>query len=78
MLSSSLPQGIFIFRRLGIEVLSVSCGRIHTLAVTNNGVYAWGGNMFGQLGLENVHQCLNPELITSLAQEIIVEAVAGE
>ncbi|XP_011499761.1 PREDICTED: uncharacterized protein LOC105363708 [Ceratosolen solmsi marchali] len=77
MLPSSLPQGIFIFRRLGIEVLSVSCGRCHTLAVTNNGVYAWGGNKFGQLGLGNIYQCPNPELITSLAQEIIVEAIAG-
>ncbi|XP_058799619.1 uncharacterized protein LOC131669061 isoform X2 [Phymastichus coffea] len=74
----SLPQSIGIFRRLGIEVLSVSCGRCHTLAVTNNGVYAWGNNKYGQLGLGDVHQCPNPELITALAQKIIVEAVAGQ
>ncbi|XP_031777146.1 uncharacterized protein LOC100677930 isoform X2 [Nasonia vitripennis] len=74
----SSPQGITIFRRLGIDVLSISCGRCHTLAVTNNGVYVWGGNKYGQLGLGEVRECPNPELITALAQEIIVEAVAGQ
>ena len=58
-------------------MLSISCGRCHTLAVTNNGVYSWGGNKYGQLGLGEMRECPNPELITSLAQEIIVEAVAG-
>lgn len=61
-----------------MEVFSVSCGRSHTLAVTNNGVYAWGSSQFGQLGLGRILQCPNPELVTSLAQEIIVDAVAGQ
>lgn len=59
-------------------MLSVSCGRSHTLAVTNNGVYAWGASQFGQLGLGRILQCPNPELVTSLAQEIMVDAVAGQ
>jgi len=61
-----------------LEVFSVSCGHCHTLAVTNNGIYAWGASQFGQLGLGKVLQCSTPELITSLAQEIIVDAVAGQ
>lgn len=61
-----------------VEVLSVSCGHCHTLAVTNNGVYAWGSSQFGQLGLGKVLQCSTPELITSLAQEVIIDAVAGQ
>lgn len=61
-----------------LEVLSVSCGHCHTLAVTNNGVYAWGSSQFGQLGLGKVLQCSTPELITSVAQEVIVDAVAGQ
>lgn len=56
----------------------MSCGRCHTLAVTNNGVYAWGSNKYGQVGLGEVRESPNPELITCLAQEIIVEAVAGQ
>lgn len=61
-----------------VEVFSVSCGRQHTLAVTNNGVYVWGGNEQGQLGLGNVWQCPTPELIPSLAREVITDAVAGQ
>lgn len=61
-----------------IEVFSVSCGHCHTLAVTNNGIYAWGASQFGQLGLGKVLQCSSPELVTSLAQEMIVDAVAGQ
>ncbi|EFN83345.1 X-linked retinitis pigmentosa GTPase regulator-like protein [Harpegnathos saltator] len=46
--------------------------------VTNNGIYVWGASQFGQLGLGKVLQCSSPELVTSLAQEIIVDAVAGQ
>ncbi|XP_043788507.1 uncharacterized protein LOC122712731 isoform X3 [Apis laboriosa] len=72
------PQVISFFWIMEIEVLSVSCGHCHTLAVTNNGVYAWGSSQFGQLGLGKILQCSTPELITSLAQEVIVDAVAGQ
>ncbi|XP_076673695.1 RCC1 and BTB domain containing protein claret [Andrena cerasifolii] len=72
------PQPISFFRTMELEVLSVSCGHCHTLAVTNNGVYAWGSSQFGQLGLGKVLQCSTPELITSVAQEVIIDAVAGQ
>ncbi|XP_046742534.1 uncharacterized protein LOC124409162 [Diprion similis] len=72
------PQVIPTFQSMKVEVLSVSCGRCHSLAVTNNGVYAWGASQFGQLGLEKKLQCPNPELIVTLAHEIIVDAVAGQ
>ncbi|XP_071855799.1 RCC1 and BTB domain containing protein claret [Bombus fervidus] len=72
------PQAITFFWLMEVEVLSVSCGHCHTLAVTNNGVYAWGSSQFGQLGLGKILQCSTPELITSLAQEVIIDAVAGQ
>ena len=72
------PHAICFFKSMKIEVFSVSCGHCHTLAVTNNGIYAWGASQFGQLGLGKVLQCSSPELVTSLAQEIIVDAVAGQ
>ncbi|XP_046477721.1 uncharacterized protein ca [Neodiprion pinetum] len=72
------PQIIPTFQSMKVEVLSVSCGRCHSLAVTNNGIYAWGASQFGQLGLEKKLQCPNPELIVTLAHEIIVDAVAGQ
>ncbi|XP_014238652.1 uncharacterized protein LOC106660234 [Trichogramma pretiosum] len=71
------PKTLGMFHYQGIEVLSVSCGRWHTLSVTNNGVYAWGSNVYGQLGLGDLRETPNPELIVSLAQEVIVDAVAG-
>ncbi|OAD60135.1 X-linked retinitis pigmentosa GTPase regulator like protein [Eufriesea mexicana] len=72
------PQAIPFFGIMELEVLSVSCGHCHTLAVTNNGVYAWGSSQFGQLGLGKILQCPTPELITSLAQEVIIDAVTGQ
>ncbi|XP_011633715.1 uncharacterized protein LOC105424907 [Pogonomyrmex barbatus] len=72
------PHAICFFKSMKIEVFSVSCGHCHTLAVTNNGIYTWGASQFGQLGLGKVLQCSSPVLVTSLAQEIIVDAVAGQ
>ncbi|KAK0092550.1 hypothetical protein PV326_001178 [Microctonus aethiopoides] len=72
------PQPITIFRNMEIEIFNVSCGRCHSLAVTNNGVYSWGGSQYGQLGLGEVLQTPNPELIISLAQEIVVDVAAGQ
>nr|XP_033323093.1 uncharacterized protein LOC117218656 [Megalopta genalis] len=78
LLRYGTPQSIPFFRSMELEVFSVSCGHCHTLAVTNNGVYAWGSSQFGQLGLGKILQSSNPELVTTLAQEIIVDAVAGQ
>ncbi|XP_066588332.1 uncharacterized protein ca [Prorops nasuta] len=72
------PQALYFFRSMQLEVLGLSCGFCHTLAVTNNGIYAWGGSQYGQLGLGKILQTSNPELITSLAQEVIIDAVAGQ
>lgn len=63
---------------MGIEVISVSSGHCHTLALTNNGIYAWGGNQYGQVGLDYLSQCPSPQLISSLSDETIVDAVAGQ
>ncbi|XP_024936810.1 uncharacterized protein LOC107263725 isoform X2 [Cephus cinctus] len=72
------PQAVSLFKCMEVEVFSVSCGKCHSLAVTNNGVYVWGANKFGQLGLGKIVQCPSPELVSSLAQEVIVDAVAGQ
>ncbi|KAG2764250.1 hypothetical protein PC129_g10173 [Phytophthora cactorum] len=33
------------------KVSRVACGRHHTLVLTSSGIYAWGSNIYGQLGL---------------------------
>ena len=35
----------------GLDIIDISCGQNHTLALTRNGdVYGWGGNEWGQVG----------------------------
>ena len=33
------------------RVISVACGKSHSLALTDNGLYTWGSSKHGQLGL---------------------------
>ncbi len=35
----------------GVRVRSVACGKAHSLALTDAGLFAWGSSAFGQLGL---------------------------
>ena len=72
------PQEIVFFRRMNVEIYGVSSGHCHTLALTNNGIYTWGGSQFGQMGVGTLTQCSNPQLITSLAEELIIDTVAGQ
>ena len=37
--------------RVAITVLSVACGKTHSMALTDCGLYAWGSSKYGQLGL---------------------------
>ena len=46
--------------RPAVSVISVHCGKQHSLAVTDCGLYSWGCNKYGQLGLG-----LSPSLLAS-------------
>lgn len=61
-----------------IRVKSVSCGRYHTLALTENGVYAWGSCKFGQLGVGHLGQTVHPRLVETLSTKVIVSVAAGQ
>ena len=37
--------------RVAINILSVACGKTHSLALTDCGLYTWGSSKYGQLGL---------------------------
>ena len=49
--SSATPSLVHLFRSVPVGVLSVSCGKQHSLSLTTAGVFSWGCNKFGQLGL---------------------------
>ncbi|KAJ8917788.1 hypothetical protein NQ315_010694 [Exocentrus adspersus] len=76
---SSPPRLVPTLNELKVRVLSVSCGRKHTLALTDYGVFAWGSNAYGQLGLGRcVQESPYPQILTSIACEKIIDLAAGQ
>ena len=64
---------------VGEKIRSISCGKNHSLAVTESGrVLGWGLNGYGQLGNGN-HQFIlfKPELVPGMESEIIMKAICG-
>lgn len=61
-----------------VRVKYVACGKYHTLALTENGVYAWGSSKFGQLGIGPVNQSVYPRLIETLSSTAIISVAAGQ
>ena len=45
------PGVVNYFAAMNMRVISVACGRAHSLALTDNGLYTWGSSKHGQLGL---------------------------
>lgn len=59
-------------------VKQVSCGWNHTLAITEAGLYVWGSNSFGQLGIGKIGGCITrPTLCESFAKQQAVSIAAG-
>ena len=79
----STPKAIEFFSGLckghqRISVISVACGRTHSMALTDCGLYLWGSSKHGQLGLgSNVMMAKKPTLVAALAKEVIVGISAG-
>ena len=74
-IKQSSPQQILFFKNPE-EIISVSCGATFSICICKNGVFSWGSNSFGQLGIGNnddqssLQQILffkNPEEIISLS-----------
>ncbi|XP_015916558.2 uncharacterized protein [Parasteatoda tepidariorum] len=72
------PQPVPILLQLQVNVLSVSCGALHTLALTDYGLFSWGSSRFGQLGVGEVQQSVQPLIIESLLAEKIQQVCCGQ
>jgi len=48
----SSPQQISFFKNTE-EIISISCGHYFSICICKNGVFSWGDNYYGQLGIEN-------------------------
>uniref|UniRef100_A0A182ND12 Uncharacterized protein n=1 Tax=Anopheles dirus TaxID=7168 RepID=A0A182ND12_9DIPT len=76
---SGQPPAVSFLRQIELDVLAVQCGRLHTLFLTSNGLYAMGANNLGQLGIGNhVINALQPTLIKSLDGKGITHFAAGQ
>ncbi len=77
----STPKPVDFFYQIGakVKVLAIACGRAHSLALTDCGLYAWGNSKHGQLGLgRQVLMAKKATLIEELADEVIVSVKAGQ
>ncbi|XP_063216868.1 uncharacterized protein LOC134527844 isoform X2 [Bacillus rossius redtenbacheri] len=71
-------QPITFFPSLKLEVLSISCGRLHTVALTDNGVFTWGSSQYGQLGVGRTGRSSRPRLVEALCRERVVAVATGQ
>lgn len=47
------PFNVSCFAENSISIIDISCGKRHTLALSDQGIiFSWGSNEFGQLGLD--------------------------
>ncbi|KAG8181594.1 hypothetical protein JTE90_013556 [Oedothorax gibbosus] len=72
------PLPVITFLQLRVNVLAVSCGSAHTLALTDFGIFGWGSSRYGQLGIAEVQQTNQPRLIESISREDIAKVQCGQ
>ncbi|XP_059151574.1 serine/threonine-protein kinase Nek8-like isoform X2 [Physella acuta] len=66
---NDVTQAKIVESLLGYEVIQVSCGASHVLAVTNeHEVFAWGRGDNGRLGLGNYECTMSPQLVSVPSQ----------
>lgn len=74
--ATSLPFPVLALQ--GVDILSVSIVRYHALALSEAGnVYAWGSNQFGQLGVGDYTDRLEPEFVAELLPYNISDVSTG-
>ena len=54
--NTAYPTKVQFSKKTVVTVTAISAGRDHSLAVTSNGLYAWGSNAGGKLGLGTMGQ----------------------
>ncbi|CAD8057781.1 unnamed protein product [Paramecium sonneborni] len=64
---------------LPIVIREIACGLEHTLIVTNEGsIYAFGSNLKGQLGVENISVACSPIQVQGIKNLNCIKIAAGE
>lgn len=75
--ATSPPGNVRLFTNVSVKVVQVACGKQHSLALTDAGLYSWGSNQFGQLGVGKFPKhTSSPRLVPCF--ENIVEVACGQ
>ncbi|XP_070558000.1 uncharacterized protein [Ptychodera flava] len=61
-----------------IKVLSVACGREHTLVLCQQGVYGWGSSKYGQVGIGSTQTQTRPVLLTEFSNQKVAAVACGQ
>jgi alpha-tubulin suppressor-like RCC1 family protein len=73
----SSPQQIFFFKNPK-EIISISCGSYHCVCICKNGVFSWGSNSCGELGIGNqIHQSSPQQISFFKNVEEIISVYCG-
>lgn len=69
------PKKITTISEGEVKFKKISAGKEHSLALSNSGdIYVWGGNMFGQLGLNHYKPCYRPQKLQSELKFVDIDA----
>ena len=72
------PLTVPLLSFLHIKVLEIVCGMNHSIVRTSFGLYSWGDNSYGQLGLGDRNKRQLPIVIDSLSSCQIISIACGE
>lgn len=61
----------------GKAIISMACGQYHSVVVTNQAVYSFGKNDYGQLGLESADSQRIPHLVSQLENKGVIQVRCG-
>jgi alpha-tubulin suppressor-like RCC1 family protein len=68
------PSPTLVELLANVTVTRVSCGAVHTAVISHTGnLYTFGCGDGGRLGLGNNSDCFQPELVSSLQNERVIE-----
>lgn len=74
----SPPCRVETLHMLQVRVISVACGGEHTLALTQQGVFAWGSSQYGQIGIGTRHIYSRPMQLDKLSSLQCVSVESGQ
>ena len=72
------PLTVPLLSFLHIKVLEIACGMDYSIVRTSYGLYSWGDNSCGQLGLGDRNRRQLPTVIDSLSSNQIIAVACGE